>query len=74
MMSWLTGSAAIRSTRRSVRSSRSAGSGASDSESPFGGLRAGDAITGQQKAFGALVAEAVRPHPAAGTPHTRVGG
>src|SRR4029079_2185282 len=33
-----------------------------DRETPFGGLRAGDAITGQQKAFRTLIAEAVRPH------------
>ena len=45
-----------------MRSSRSFGVGRLDRESPFGGLGAGDAITRQQKAFGALVAKAVRPH------------
>jgi hypothetical protein len=51
MMSWLIGTAAIRSTSRSVRASRSGGIGRLDRETPFGCLRAGDAITGQQKAF-----------------------
>ena len=61
MISWLTGIAAMRSTRSSVRSSRSAGSGASTGEPPVRRLRAADAITGEQKAFRALVAESVRP-------------
>ena len=34
-----------------------------DGQPPLGGLRAGDAITGQQKAFRSLIAEPVRPHP-----------
>ena len=46
-----------------------------DGESPLGGLRAADAIPGQQQAFGALVTEAVRPQSRrGGHPHTRVGG
>jgi len=60
MISWLIGIAAMRATSRSVRSSRSCVP-ALDCQSPFGGLRTGDAITSEQKAFGALVTKADAP-------------
>ncbi len=74
MISWLTGIGGDPLDEALGALVEVGGFGRLDGQPPFGGLRAGDAITGEQKAFRALVAEPVRPQPAAGTPHTRIGG
>ena len=68
MISWLTGTAAMRSHQPFGAFVEVLGIRGLDGQPPLGSLCAGDAITGQQKAFRALVAEPVRPQP--GCRHT----
>ncbi len=74
MMSWLIGTAAIRSTRRSVRSSRSFGSGASTARPHSAACAPVMQSPVSRRRLARWSPSRCAHIPAAGTPHTRVGG
>src|SRR4051794_41870222 len=74
MISWLTGIAAMRPTRRSVRSSRSAGSGASTARPQSAACAPLMQSPVKRRRFARWSPSRCAHNPAAGTPHTPIGG